>query len=41
MTCLRHGDEMSIKGGRGLGEPSLALFTTSITSHSETIFVAM
>lgn len=26
MTYLRHGDEMTVKGGRGLGEPSLALF---------------
>ena len=26
LTYLRHGDEMTIEGGRGLGEPSLALF---------------
>jgi len=26
LTYLRHGEEMTIKGGRGLGEPSLALF---------------
>jgi hypothetical protein len=26
MTYLRHGDEMTVKGGRGLGEPSLVLF---------------
>ena len=26
LSYLRHGDEMTIKGGRGLGEPSLALF---------------
>lgn len=26
MTYLRHGDEMTVKGGRGLGEPSLASF---------------
>lgn len=26
LTYLRHGEEMTVKGGRGLGEPSLALF---------------
>jgi hypothetical protein len=25
LTYIRHGDEMTVKGGRGLGEPSLAL----------------
>lgn len=26
LSYLRHGDEMTVKGGRGLGEPSLVLF---------------
>jgi hypothetical protein len=26
LTYIRHGEEMTIKGGRGLGEPSLAFF---------------
>lgn len=26
LSYIRHGDEMTVKGGRGLGEPSLALF---------------
>ncbi|MCE5347222.1 MAG: glycoside hydrolase [Bacteroidales bacterium] len=26
LTYLRHGDEMTVKGGRGLGEPSLAIY---------------
>ena len=29
LSYERHGDEMTIKGGRGLGEPSLALFKGS------------
>jgi hypothetical protein len=26
LSYLKHGDEMTVKGGRGLGEPSLALY---------------